>query len=70
MSVTTQQKNVSGTTPAPPPSPTAEVPLLIAEGEPKAAPPETTEAPAAPAKTSPTTGSYLPLLGWECVLIT
>jgi len=59
-SATSQQKRVSSTTPTPPP---ADTPLLIAEGEPTAAPPETAEAPAAPVQTNPTTGSYLPFIG-------
>lgn len=64
MSVSTQQKSVSGTMPTPP----ADVPLLIAEGEPTAAP-EATETPANPAKTIPTTGSYLPLIGLGVLLL-
>ena len=62
-SVTSQEKSVSGTTPTPSPAPPADTPLLIAEGEPTAAPPETREAPAAPVTTNPTTGSYLPFIG-------
>ena len=62
-SVTSQEKSVSGTTPTPSPAPPADTPLLIAEGEPTVAPPETREAPAAPATTNPTTGSYLPFIG-------
>ena len=65
MSVTTQQKSVSGTMPTPPPADTA---LLIAEGEPTAAP-LATEAPAAPVKTNPTTGSYLPFIGLGVLLL-
>ena len=63
VSVTSQEKSVSSTTPKPPPAPPADTPLLIAEGEPTAAPPETAEAPAAPVQTNPTTGSYLPFIG-------
>ena len=62
-SVTSQEKSVSGTMPTPPPAPPADTPLLIAEGVPTAAPPETAEAPAAPVQTNPTTGSYLPFIG-------
>jgi hypothetical protein len=69
-SVTASQEKVSATTPAPapPPNPPADAPLLIAEGAPMAAPPEATEAPAAPVKTSPT-GSYLPLAGLAVLLL-
>jgi len=69
-SVTASQEKVSATTPAPapPPNPPADAPLLIAEGAPTAAPPEATEAPAAPVKTSPT-GSYLPLAGLAVLLL-
>ncbi|MGB7730283.1 MAG: hypothetical protein WBL50_19800 [Candidatus Acidiferrum sp.] len=93
VSVLSQQKNVSGTMPTPPPAPPADVPLLIVEREVTSAPaatetPDTetpsstattstpsspaateppaagiAEAPAAPVKTNPTTGSYLPLIG-------
>jgi hypothetical protein len=67
MSVTTQQKAVSGTMPIP--TPTAEAPLLVAEGEPTAAPPEATEAPA-PVKTSPTTTvSYLRVIALGVILL-
>ncbi len=62
-SVTSQEKSVRGTMPATPPAPPADTVLLIAEGAPTAAPPETAEAPAAPVQTNPTTGSYLPLIG-------
>ena len=59
MSVTTKQKSVSGTMPTPPPADNA---LLIAEGEPTAAP-LATEAPAVPVETNPATKSYLPMIG-------
>jgi hypothetical protein len=59
-SVTTQQKSVTGTMPPPPAAPTADVPLLVAEGEPTPVPPEPTQAPE---KTNPTLGSYLPFIG-------
>jgi hypothetical protein len=59
-SVTTQQKSVTGTMPPPPAAPTADVPLLVAEGEPTPVPPEPTQAPE---KTNPTWGSYLPFIG-------
>lgn len=72
-SVTTQEKSVSGTMPAPPlalPAPPADTVLLIAEGEPTAAPPETAETPAAPIQTNPTTtGSYLPAIGLGVLLL-
>ena len=58
-SATSQEKKVSSATPTAPPAPPADSPLLIAEGEPTAAPPE----PAAPVQTNPTTGSYLPFIG-------
>jgi hypothetical protein len=67
---TSQEKGVSGTTPTPPPNPPADTPLLIAEGAPTAAPPEATEAPAAPVQTNPTTaGSYLPFIGLGILLL-
>jgi hypothetical protein len=45
-------------------------PFLIAEGEPTAATPESSETPsAAPSKTNPTTGGYLPLVGLGLLLI-
>jgi hypothetical protein len=59
MTVTTQQKSVTGTMPPPSPTPPAEAPLLIAEGEPTPAP-ANTETPAAPANPAPATGTYLP----------
>jgi hypothetical protein len=62
-SAPSQEKSVSSTRPTPPPAPPADTPLLIAEGEPAVAPPETAEAPAAPVQTNPTTGSYLPFIG-------
>jgi len=67
VSVISQQKSVSGTMPPPPPAPTADAPLLIAEGEPTATPaaadtPTTgsaaSETPAVPEKTIPKAGSY------------
>jgi hypothetical protein len=64
-SATPQEKSVTGTTPNPP----ADAPLLIAEGAPTAAPPEATEAPAAPVKTNPTTGNYLPFIGLGILLL-
>jgi LPXTG-motif cell wall-anchored protein len=57
-----QQKHVTGTMPAPPSAPPADVPILIAKAEPTPAP-AAAEAPAAPAKTLPKTGSELPLIG-------
>ena len=70
VSVTSQQKSVSGTMPASPPAPPADAALLIAEGEPTAAPAATeapagaasTEAPAVPVETNPTTGKLHPIL--------
>ena len=69
VSVTSQKKSVSGTMPTPPPAPPADTVLLIAEGAPTAAPPETAEAPAAPVQTNPTTGSYLPVIGLGVLLL-
>jgi hypothetical protein len=71
VSVTSQQKSVTGTMPTPPPAPPADAALLIAEGEPTAAPAATeaptgaasTGTPAAPVETNPPTGSYLPFIG-------
>ena len=60
--VVSQQKHVTGTMPAPPSAPRADVPILIAMAEPTPAP-AAAEAPAAPAKTLPKTGSELPLIG-------
>ena len=62
--VVSQQKHVTGTMPAPPSAPPADVPILIAKAEPTPTP-AAGEAPAAPAptKTLPKTGSELPLLG-------
>jgi RNase P/RNase MRP subunit p29 len=61
----TQQKYVSGTMPAPTPAPPADVPLLIATGEPAAPPRAASRAETAPtlAKELPRTGSDLPLVG-------
>lgn len=70
-SVVSQQKTVSGTMPPPPPAPPADTPLLIADGEPTAAPAATeapaagsvtSESPAVPERTNPTTGGYLPYI--------
>jgi hypothetical protein len=69
VSVTSREKSVSGTMPTPPPAPPSDTPLLIAEGEPTAARPETAEAPAAPVQTNPTTGSYLPVIGLGVLLL-
>ena len=55
------QRQVTGTMPPPPPTPAADVPLLIATAKPAAAPAETPAA-AAPAQL-PKTGSELPLAG-------
>ena len=59
--VVTQQKKITGTMPAPPPAPPADVPILVATTE---APTAAAEAPAAatPAKL-PKTWSNLPLVG-------
>ena len=58
------QKSVTGTMPAPPQAPPADVSILIAEKKPAAAPPAPAAAPAtsAPAKL-PKTSSDLPLIG-------
>jgi hypothetical protein len=58
--VVSQQKKITGTMPAPPPAPPADVPILVATEAPTAA----AEAPAdaTPAKL-PKTGSELPLVG-------
>lgn len=78
VSVTSQQKSVTGTMPTPPPAPPADAALLIAEGEPTAAPAAATEAPAgaastgapaAPVETNPSTGSYLPVIGLGVLLL-
>ena len=58
----TQQKQVSGTMPAPPPAPPANVPILIVKEEP-AATPAPVETAATPVKKLPKTGSELPLVG-------
>jgi LPXTG-motif cell wall-anchored protein len=58
----TQQKQVSGTMPAPPPAPPANVPILIAKEGPAPAP-AAVETAAAPVKKLPKTGSDLPLVG-------
>jgi hypothetical protein len=77
VSVTSQQKSVTGTMPTPPPALPADAALLIAEGEPTAAPAATeapagaasTGAPAASVKTNPPTGSYLPVIGLGVLLL-
>jgi LPXTG-motif cell wall-anchored protein len=58
--VVSHNRQVTGTMPAPPPAPPADVPILIAKEEPT---PATTETAAAPAKTLPKTGSNVPLAG-------
>jgi hypothetical protein len=58
--VVSQQKHVSGTMPASPQAPPADVPILIAKGEPTRA---TVETAAASEKKLPTTASDLPLVG-------
>jgi hypothetical protein len=64
-----EEKSVSAPpTPAHVQTPEAGAPLLIAEGTPTAVPPEATEMPA-PAKTSPTTGGYLPIIALVLLLI-
>jgi hypothetical protein len=64
-SSTSQEKSVAGTMPTPPPAPPADVPMLIAEGEPTAAPADTET----PVKTTPTTGSNLPYIGLGVLLL-
>jgi hypothetical protein len=64
MSVTEQQKKVTGTMPIPPPTPPSDTPLLIAEGEPTAAPaeastPATTEPTPTPENRVPAEGSFI-----------
>jgi hypothetical protein len=64
MSVTEQQKKVIGTMPRPPPTPPTDAPLLVAEGEPTAAPPEATvpaaaEPAATPENRGPAEGSFI-----------
>jgi hypothetical protein len=64
MSVTEQQKTVSGMMPTPPPTPPSDTALLIAEGEPTAAPPEAAEPPATepaatPENPGPVEGSFI-----------
>ncbi len=68
MVVATQQKSVTGTMPPPPPAPPADTALLIAEGEPTPAPPETA-APPPPANPVPASGSNLPLIGLIVLLL-
>jgi len=63
LSVTTQQKSVTGTMPPP------DVPLLVAEGEPTPVPPEPTQAPPSTEKTGTTLGSCLPFIGLGLVLL-
>jgi hypothetical protein len=69
VSVTSQEKSVSGTMPTPPPAPPADTVLLIAEGEPTPAPQEAAGAPVAPVQTNPTTGSHLPVIGLGVLLL-
>ncbi len=77
MSVTEQQKRVTGTMPTPPPTPPSDTALLVAEGEPTAAPPEVTEpaalAVAAPAATpenpGPAEGSFILWVGFIVLLL-
>ncbi len=61
-----QENSISTPTPTPVP---ADAPLLIAEGAPTTTPTEATETPAAPVKTSPITGSDLPIVGLGLLLI-
>jgi len=61
--VISQQKKITGTMPAPPPAPPADVPILVATAE-APAPTTTAEAPtAATTAKLPKTGSELPLVG-------
>jgi hypothetical protein len=69
MSVTTQQKTVSGTMPTPPPTPPSDTALLIADGEPTPAPPEVTEAPAPLGNRTPAKGSVLLWIGFIVLLL-
>ena len=62
--VVSQHKHISGTMPAPPQAPPADVPILVATGKPAAAALATAETAAtAPAAKLPKTGSNLPLVG-------
>jgi hypothetical protein len=67
MTVTTQQKSVTGTMPPPSPTLPVDAPLLVAEGEPTPAP-SNTETPAAAANPTPATASYFPWI-WLAVLV-
>jgi len=78
VSVVSQQKSVSGTMPPSPPAPPADTPLLVAEGEPTAAPTATeapaagsapSESPAVPEETNPTTRGYLLYIGLGILLV-
>jgi hypothetical protein len=74
MSVTEQQKKVTGTMPTPPPTPPSDTALLVAEGEPTAAPPEVTApaaaAPAAsPENPGPAAGSFILWVGFIALLL-
>ena len=70
MTVTTQQKSVTGTMPPPSPTLPVDAPLLVAEGEPTAAP-SNTETPAAPANPTPATAtaSYFPWIGLAVLVL-
>ena len=68
MTVTTQQKSVTGTMPPPSPTLPADAPLLVAEGEPTPAP-SNTETPAAPANPTPATASYFPWIGLAVLVL-
>jgi glucose/arabinose dehydrogenase len=57
VSVVSQERNVTGTMPTPPPNPPADAPLIIAEGEPTPVPADT-ETPATPANPVPAVGSH------------
>src|ERR1700739_4860309 len=62
--VISQQKKITGTMPAPPPAPPADVPILVETIEPPAGPTGAAKAPAAATVAKlPKTGSELPLVG-------
>jgi len=59
----TEHRSVTGTMPAPPPAPPADVPILVAVAQPPPAPQPTAPATVAPPRKLPKTGSDVPLIG-------